>query len=45
MNNEYAEKWPNLTRKKEAPADADVWKGVDGKFDKHFSPNGGTGNP
>ena len=44
MNREYAGKWPNITRKGEAPTDADQWKGVDGKFEKHFSPNPGTGN-
>jgi ferredoxin len=45
VNNEYAEKWPNLRRKKDAPADADTWKGVAGKFDKYFSPKPGSGNP
>ena len=39
VNREYAESWPNITRKAEAPADADSWKGVDNKFDQHFSPN------
>jgi len=37
INREYAAKWPNITRKGEAPADADQWKGVADKFDKHFS--------
>jgi ferredoxin len=41
MNNEYAEKWPNITRKKDQPADADTFKGMDGKFEKFFSPNPG----
>ncbi len=45
FNNEYAAQWPNLTRKKEAPADADSWKGVAGKHEKHFSPKPGSGNP
>ena len=44
LNREYAAKWPNLTRKKDAPADADANKGVDGKFEKFFSPNPGSGN-
>ena len=39
LNRQYAEQWPNMTRKGEAPADADQFKGVDGKFDKYFSPN------
>lgn len=44
MNREYAAQWPNITRKGEAPADADAWKGVEGKFEKHFSPKPGDGN-
>lgn len=44
MNREYAAKWPNITRKGEAPADADAWKGVENKFKDHFDPNPGTGN-
>ncbi|WP_142849329.1 ferredoxin FdxA [Telmatospirillum sp. J64-1] len=27
MNREYSLKWPNITRRKDAPADADEWKG------------------
>jgi ferredoxin len=38
MNRSYSANWPNITRKKAAPADADEFKGVDGKFDKFFSP-------
>ena len=41
MNREYAEKWPNITRKGEAPADADEYKGMDGKYEKFFSQNPG----
>ena len=37
VNREYAAKWPNITRKGEAPGDADQWKGVADKFAKHFS--------
>jgi ferredoxin len=37
MNRDYSGKWPNITRKKPAPADADQWKGVEDKFAKHFS--------
>ena len=45
INREYSEKWPNLTRKKDAPADADEFKGVSGKFEKFFKPEPGAGNP
>ena len=38
MNREYSEKWPNITRKGESPPDADEWKDVPDKFEKHFSP-------
>ena len=38
---EYSGQWPNLTRKKDAPADADSWKGVEDKFAQHFSPKPG----
>ena len=42
INLEYAEKWPNITRKGEPPADADDYKDEQGKFEKYFSPNPGT---
>ena len=41
MNREYASKWPNITRKKEAPADADEWKNKPNKFANHFSDKAG----
>ncbi|AWK87816.1 ferredoxin FdxA [Azospirillum thermophilum] len=41
LNREYSGSWPNITRKKDAMPDADQWKGVDGKYDKYFSPNPG----
>nr|WP_254172884.1 ferredoxin family protein [Planktothrix pseudagardhii] len=41
INREYAEKWPNLTRKKPAPPDAEQYKGEADKFNKYFSPNPG----
>ncbi len=41
MNREYANQWPNITRKKPAPADADEFKGVKNKFETHFSKNPG----
>ena len=41
LNRDYSTSWPNITRKKPAPGDADDWKGVEGKYDKFFSPKGG----
>jgi ferredoxin len=39
MNRQYAQTWPNITRKGTAPADAKAWEGVPDKFEKHFDPN------
>jgi ferredoxin len=44
INRKYSESWPNITRKKDAPADADDWKETPGKFEKYFSPNPGGGS-
>jgi ferredoxin len=44
VNAEYAAKWPNITIKKEPPADAKQWEGVPNKFAEHFSPNSGEGD-
>ncbi len=44
MNRQYAATWPNITRKKDSPADADDFKDVEGKFDQYFSPNPGAGD-
>ena len=41
LNRDYAANWPNITRKKPYPEDADEWKGVDGKYEKFFSPKPG----
>ncbi|MBU0774661.1 MAG: DUF3470 domain-containing protein, partial [Alphaproteobacteria bacterium] len=35
---------PNITVKGEAPADADEMKGVEGKLEKYFSPEPGSGD-
>ena len=43
-NREYSEKWPNITRKGETPADADTYQDVEGKWEKFFSPAPGTGD-
>ena len=37
MNREFSELWPNITRKKAAPPDADDWKDVPDKYAKFFS--------
>ncbi|MBY0354557.1 MAG: ferredoxin family protein [Rickettsiales bacterium] len=44
VNREYANQWPVITKKKDAPADADDFLGKAGKFEAHFSPKAGTGN-
>ena len=44
INTEYAAKWPNITAKKEPPADAKAFDGEDGKFEKFFSAEPGEGD-
>jgi ferredoxin len=44
INSEYAEKWPNITSKKEPPADGKEFDGIEGKFEKFFSPAPGEGD-
>ncbi len=44
VNREYAEKWPNITTKKEPPADAASHEGEEGKFEKYFSAEPGQGD-
>jgi ferredoxin len=44
LNATFSAQWPNITRKREAPADADEWKGVADKYDGHFSPEPGQGD-
>ncbi len=38
LNTKYSKEWPNITDQKPPPADADEWKGVDGKM-QYFDPN------
>ncbi len=38
-----AKSWPNITIKKDAPADAKEFDGVASKFEAHFSSNPGEG--
>jgi ferredoxin len=40
LNRQYASgAWPNITRKRPAPEDADEYKDEKGKHDKYFSAN------
>ena len=43
VNREFSEQWPVITTKKDAPADADDFKGMKDKFENHFSPEPGQG--
>jgi ferredoxin len=38
------DKWPNITIKREPPADAKEFEGVEGKLEKYFSPEPGEGD-
>ncbi len=40
LNRDYSGQWPNITKKGDAPADADEWKGKPGKAPL-LSPNPG----
>jgi ferredoxin len=44
VNREFAMQWPNITKKKDAPADADEFKNKPNKFEELFSPNPGSGD-
>ncbi len=44
LNREYSGQWPNITKKKPSPADADSFKNVPGKLEKYFSPKPGSEN-
>ena len=44
VNSKFSAEWPNITVKKDSPADADEYKGVEGKFEKFFSPEPGEGD-
>ena len=43
LNAEYAKIWPNITVKRDPPADAKEWEGKSGK-EAQFSPNPGEGD-
>jgi ferredoxin len=44
LNATFSAQWPNITIKGESPADADAFKGEDGKFEKYFSEKPGSGD-
>lgn len=44
LNTKFSASWPNITSQKDAPDDADEWKGVEGKFEKFFSEAPGEGD-
>jgi len=44
LNREYSEKWPNITVKGDAPADADDFAKVENKFEQYFSDAPGKGS-
>lgn len=44
INRQYSVLWPVITRKKDAPEDANDWNGIPNKFEEHFSPNPGKGD-
>ena len=44
LNAKYSAEWPNITAKKDVPADADEYKGKEGKFEKLFSDKPGAGD-
>ena len=44
LNGEYARSWPNITIKRDAPADAKEFDGKPDKLEKYFSPEPGEGD-
>ena len=44
LNAEYASVWPNITVKREAPADAKLFDGVPDKLKQYFSASPGRGD-
>lgn len=44
LNADMSRAWPNITRRKDAPPDADDFLGKPEKFDKYFSKAPGEGD-
>ncbi|MFN4275767.1 MAG: ferredoxin FdxA [Ferrovibrio sp.] len=42
LNTEMAARWPNITSKGQPPADAEAWRGVEGKYDQYFAADHGA---
>jgi ferredoxin len=40
VNEKYSQIWPNIKSKKESPADAKEFEGIENKFEKYFSEKG-----
>lgn len=43
INRDFAGKWPNIVRRKDAPTDADEWKSIKDKYQQYFDPAPGEG--
>ena len=43
LNKDMSEKWPNIGQKIDAMPNADAMQDEDGKFDKYFTENPGSG--
>ena len=41
VNKKYAELWPNISKKKDPPEDAEKFKSIKNKYEKFFSKNPG----
>ncbi len=44
INTEFAKKWPNITRRKDPPADAEKFDTETGKYERLFSDKPGEGD-
>ena len=44
INTKFSAEWPNITEKKDPPADADEHKGEEGKFESTSPPEPGEGD-
>ena len=44
INRKYSNIWPNISEKKDPPADAKEWEGVPNKYEEHFSEKPGEGD-
>lgn len=42
INQQYAHRWPQVSRQQDSAENADNWRDVPNKFEEHFSPNPGV---